>query len=178
MQPEHRPKDLSELELGFARQRAVRWLSPGVLVGTGVRVLLANIFGSYSDKRELQAVLPGTVHRHDPNDELWLDFVADVGDGFDATYSVASLLAAPSLDVDGMPLPRGQLLILGGDEVYPVASTRGYEDRTKGPYRAALPEASARSAPALIWASDASGDITVNCTSPATVPSTAGAPPR
>jgi hypothetical protein len=138
--PEHRPKDLSELELGFARQPAVRWLSPGVLVGTGVRVLLANIFGSYADKRELQAVLPSTVHRHDTDRGLWLDFVADVGDGFDATYSVASLLAAPSLDVDGTPLPRGQLLILGGDEVYPVASTRGYEDRTKGPYRAALPE--------------------------------------
>jgi len=79
----HRPKDLSELELGFARQRAVRWLSPRVLVGTGLRVLLANIFGSYSDKRELQAVLPSTVHRHDDGAELWFDFVADVGDGFD-----------------------------------------------------------------------------------------------
>ena len=139
----HRPKDLSELELGFARQRAVRWLSPRVLVGTGLRVMLANIFGSYSDKRELQAVLPSTVHHHDDGAELWFDFVADVGDGFDATYSVASLLAAPELDVGGTPLPRGQLLILGGDEVYPVASTRGYEDRTKGPYRAALPEAPA-----------------------------------
>jgi hypothetical protein len=138
--PEHRPQDLSELELGFARQPAVRWLSPGVLVGTGIRVLLATIFGSYSDKRELQAVLPSTVHHHDGGAELWFDFVADVGDGFDATYSVASLLAAPSLDVDRIPLPRGQLLVLGGDEVYPVASTRGYEDRTKGPYRAALPE--------------------------------------
>ena len=139
---ERRPKDLSELELGFARQRAVRWLSPSVLVGTGTRALLASIFGSYSDKRELQAVLPSMVHRHDLTDELWFDFVADVGDGFDATYSVASLLAAPKLDIDGTPLPRGELLVLGGDQVYPAASTRGYEDRTKGPYRAALPELS------------------------------------
>ncbi|HEY7048328.1 MAG TPA: hypothetical protein VH373_14010 [Jatrophihabitantaceae bacterium] len=138
--PERRPKDLSELELGFARQRAVRWLSPRVLVATGTRALLASIFGSYSDKRELQAVLPSIVHRHDTADELWFDFVADVGDGFDATYSVASLLAAPELDVDGTSLPRGRILVLGGDEVYPVASTRGYEDRTKGPYHAALPE--------------------------------------
>ncbi len=44
--------------------------------------------------------------------------------------------------------------------------------------RSALPEASGRNPPALIWASEANGDITVNCTSPATVPSTAGAPPR
>jgi hypothetical protein len=135
----HRPTDLSELELGFARQRAVRWLSPRVLINTGVRALLASIFGSYSDKRELQAVLPGTVHRHDDGDELWLDFVADLGDGFDATYSVASLLAAPAAQAGDLRLPRGRLLILGGDEVYPVASTRTYEDRTKGPYHAALP---------------------------------------
>ena len=37
------------------------------------------------------------------------------------------------------PLPRGQLLVLGGDEVYPAASTEGYENRLEGPWRAALP---------------------------------------
>ena len=136
----HRPKDLSELELGFARQRAVRWLSPRVLINTGARAVLASIFGSYSDKRELQAVLPGTVYRHDDGDELWFDFVADLGDGFDATYSVASLLAAPAVQAGELQLPRGRLLILGGDEVYPAASARNYEDRMKGPYHAALPE--------------------------------------
>jgi hypothetical protein len=136
----HRPRDLSELELGFARQRAVRWLSPRVLINTGTRALLASIFGNYSDKRELQAVLPSMVYRHDEGDELWFDFVADLGDGFDATYSVASLLAAPAVQAGQLQLPRGRLLILGGDEVYPAASTRSYEDRTKGPYRAALPE--------------------------------------
>jgi hypothetical protein len=133
---------MSELELGFVPQRAVRWLSPGVLTGTGVRALLATIFGSYSDKREMQAVLPSVVHEHDDLPEMWFDFAADVGDGFDATYSVASLLAAPSVTVGGTELPRGRLLVLGGDEVYPVASARGYEDRTKGPYRAALPVSS------------------------------------
>ena len=140
--PRRRPKDLSELELGFVPQRAVRWLSPGVLTGTGVRALLATIFGSYSDKREMQAVLPSVVHEHADPAELWFDFAADVGDGFDATYSVASLLAAPSVTVGGTELPRGRLLVLGGDEVYPAASARGYEDRTKGPDRAALPASS------------------------------------
>ena len=32
-------------------------------------------------------------------------------------------------------LPRGQMLVLGGDEVYPRANTKAYEDRTVGPYR-------------------------------------------
>jgi hypothetical protein len=140
-----RPTEVSEQALGFAPQQSVRWLSPGVLVGTGIKALLAAIFGSYADKRELQAVLPSRVHQHGAGEQMWFDFVADVGDGFDPTYSVASLLATPELTVaepDGGPtwqLPRGRLLVFGGDEIYPVASARGYEDRTKGPYRAALP---------------------------------------
>ena len=137
-----RPTALTEDELGFQPQQAVRWLSPGVLIGTGLKSLVAEIFGSYADKRELQASLPQDVLHHADGDELWFDFVADLGDGFDATLSVASLLAAENLTLaDGTTLPRGRLLVMGGDEVYPVASTRNYEDRSKGVYRAALPQA-------------------------------------
>ncbi|MCT2583178.1 metallophosphoesterase [Actinophytocola gossypii] len=138
-QPRPRPRAITEEQLGFRPRRAVRWLNPGVLVATGTQSVMANIFGSYADKRELQGTLPDTVHEHRA-DETWLDFVADLGDGFDATYSVASLLAASSLDV-GETLPRGRLLIMGGDQVYPAASTEAYEDRSKGVYRAALPAA-------------------------------------
>jgi hypothetical protein len=136
-----RPTDMSEEQLGFRRQDAVRWLQPGVLVSTGVQSVMAEIFGSFADKRELQGTLPSRVHRHDEGDELWFDFVADLGDGFDATYSIASLLAASELQPAGAaePLPRGRILVMGGDEVYPVGSTEGYEDRSKGVYRAAMP---------------------------------------
>jgi hypothetical protein len=135
-----RPRYLTEQQLDFRRQPAVRWLAPRVLAGSGIKSVLAGIFGSYADKRELQGGLPARVHRHD-DEELWFDFVADLGDGFDATFSVASLLAAPRLDLGGFELPRGQLLVMGGDEVYPAASPVAYEDRMKGPYRAALPYA-------------------------------------
>jgi hypothetical protein len=134
-----RPRNMSEEELGFRPQRAVRWLNPGVLVSTGIRSLLAGVFGSYADKRELQGTLPGTTHSI-PGDELWFDFVADLGDGFDATYSVASLIARSRLDV-GETLPRGRLVVMGGDQVYPAATTEAYEDHSKGVYRAALPAA-------------------------------------
>jgi hypothetical protein len=138
--PRPRPVDMSEEELGFRPRRAVRWLAPRVLITTGAQSLVAEIFGSFADKRELQGSLPARVHRHGTPDELWLDFVADLGDGFDATYSIASLLAAESLEIpDAGSLPRGRLLVMGGDEVYPAASTRAYEDRSKGVYRAALP---------------------------------------
>ncbi|NUP74520.1 MAG: hypothetical protein HOQ07_07710 [Sinomonas sp.] len=74
-----------------------------------------------------------------PDGELWVDFTADLGDGFDATYTVALLLAEEALELDGESLPRGAVLVLGGDEVYPVASAKGYEDRMVGPYSAAFP---------------------------------------
>ncbi|MFJ5955585.1 hypothetical protein ACIQC5_06440 [Paenarthrobacter sp. NPDC092416] len=71
--------------------------------------------------------------------DMWLDFAADLGDGFDATYSVALFLAQDKLTVEGHELPRGRVLVLGGDEVYPVASPAAYENRMAGPYRTALP---------------------------------------
>jgi hypothetical protein len=136
--PRPRPREITEEQLGFRPQRATRWLNPGVLVSTGAQSVMAAIFGSYADKRELQGTLAAQVHHH--GDGHWLDFVADLGDGFDATYSIASLLAAPALTV-GETLPRGRILVMGGDEVYPAASTEAYEDHSKGVYRAALPVA-------------------------------------
>jgi hypothetical protein len=128
-------------ELGFTPQRPVGWLAPLLLLNTGLRTLLAILFGAYLDKRELQNALDGDCFQQLGQDgELWLDYVSDLGDGFHATYSVAYLLAQPRLEVGGRVLPRGEVLLMGGDQVYPVASGDSYESRTKGPYRAALPE--------------------------------------
>ena len=131
-------------QLGFTPQRPVGWLAPLLLLNTGLRSLMAVLFGAYLDKRELQNALSGdSFQQPGTNGELWLDYVADLGDGFHATYSVAYLLAQPQLEVDGRVLPRGQVLLMGGDQVYPLANGDGYENRMKGPYRAALPEAPA-----------------------------------
>lgn len=140
--------------LGFSPQEQVRWLSPVELWRAAVKLGLASVFADYSDKREIQAGLPAGEPLRAPllqpdARELWLDFMADTGDGFDATYTVASLLARDKLDVSGvdgaggssLTLPRASLLVLGGDEIYPTASARAYEDRMKGPFRAALPTA-------------------------------------
>lgn len=122
------------------------WLRPGLLAGTAVRVLLAELFGGYLDKRELQAAFSAASYDHSAAAECWLDFTADAGDGFDATYTVAYQLARRQLVVDGAgTLPRGEVLVLGGDQVYPTASMPAYVDRWKGPYRSALPELAADS---------------------------------
>ncbi len=138
--PLKRPENLKPQELGFTPQPQVPWLAPMLLLRTGVRTALAMIFGAYLDKRELQGALPARWHEQPGTDgELWLDYVSDLGDGFNATYSVAYLLAQPELTVDDHELPRGQVLVMGGDLVYPSASMRKYENRTKGPYTAAMP---------------------------------------
>ncbi|MGH8929157.1 MAG: metallophosphoesterase [Egibacteraceae bacterium] len=145
-----RPSSLRPEELGFRRQPMVRWFSPGEASQAAIRVILSKIFGGYADKRELQAALesaePGS---YAAEDELWIDFVADLGDGFDSTYSVASLLARPTLEVTRsarssgdhttLATQRGRILVMGGDEVYPSARVQAYQDRLVGPYRAALP---------------------------------------
>lgn len=69
--------------------------------------------------------------------DYWFDYVADIGDGFGATYSVAEALAHDRLSVGGMTLERGDLLVMGGDEVYPTPSTEQYHNRTVGPYATA-----------------------------------------
>jgi hypothetical protein len=142
--PPPRPRSLEEVELRFDPQKAVRWYSPGALTGSGLHVGLTSVFGSFLDKRELQARKAPTVdHTYAARDEVWIDYTADTGDGFPATMTVAAHLARRSLDVgiDGVEqeLPRGDILVLGGDEVYPGASAKDYENRLEGPFRAALP---------------------------------------
>ena len=68
-------------------------------------------------------------------DEVWIDYVSDVGDGFDATATVAWMLAQEQLVVDGGDAAAcgAPMLVLGGDQVYPFASLEEYEDRFVGP---------------------------------------------
>lgn len=128
---------------------SVRWLRPSVLLRTGLQVILSSTFARFADKREQQAGIDAPVIDDlAAEDDLWFDYVADVGDGFDATATVAHLLARPELrlagrgpDGVGEPVraPQGSLLVMGGDQVYPYASVSNYQDRLIGPYQAMFP---------------------------------------
>jgi hypothetical protein len=138
--PTDAKRPTSMKELGFTPQPAVRWFDPTVLAGAGLKVLLSSVLGDYLDKRELQETAPGEIiEEFGTRDEVWIDFVADTGDGFNATHSVAWSVSQDSLTVENTSLPRGELLVFGGDQVYPTASAEAYENRCIGPYRAALP---------------------------------------
>lgn len=75
----HRPRSTDPLELGFTPRKPVPWLAPFLLISTGIRTLLAVLFGAYLDKRELQNAFGDDVFRQvGPDGGLWLDYVADL----------------------------------------------------------------------------------------------------
>jgi hypothetical protein len=129
-------------------ERMVRWLSPSGLFSTAMAVIVAEVFGKYSDKRELEGLQPvSPILTHGTDEDFWFDFVADLGDGWDSTYSVAWLLGQRSIEIEGRDYPRGDLLIMGGDEVYPRAGMERYRRRLVCPYQTARPGPSPHAAP-------------------------------
>ncbi len=138
------PKSDKKEYLGFVRQSMVRWFDPGLLINAGIKALVADVFGVYADKRELQAALQHSqTHDYTQKEEVWIDYIADLGDGWNSTYTMAKLLAAENLTLERenqrIDTQRGRLLVMGGDQVYPYPGREAYNNRTVGPYRAALP---------------------------------------
>jgi hypothetical protein len=139
----------------YVSARMTHWFSPVLLIKTGLRTLASKIFAAYADKRAILAALGDAepfVNQWADRDELWIDYVADLGDGWDATYTVAWHIAQARLvhdDAEAAPLPRGDILVMGGDQVYPYASIALYKERLVRPYKAALPWSEAASPPAV-----------------------------
>lgn len=127
------------------RQPMVGWYDPDQLLRTGLEVLISTWISRHSDSRRIDALTykavpldyTGFTERH-PDGSFTFDYVADTGDGWDATYSVASLVCQPTWTDGDVTLPRGRLLIFGGDQVYPYPTWSNYEDRLNRPYEVAL----------------------------------------
>ena len=132
------------------RPRMVGWFDPRILLQTALVTGLGLAFASYTDRRDTLKLRDKLENGEPPDyatkDAMWFDFVADVGDGFGPTFAIASGLARPALQVAGAgggagdpmpPLPRGEILIMGGDEIYPAPSRTRYVNQTTGPYELA-----------------------------------------
>ncbi len=65
--------------------------------------------------------------------EIWLDFIADTGDDSTVSEAVARLVAA-EYTAGSELLPRGDILIHGGDLAYPVATVREMSRRLITPF--------------------------------------------
>ncbi|MGZ8999298.1 MAG: hypothetical protein ACXW2T_10645, partial [Allosphingosinicella sp.] len=131
------------------KRAMVGWFDPIQLIQTGIRVMISTVFGEFADKREAFAgANPISDERLDPKFNysgsehragFGFDYVADTGDGWNPTFAVARLLAEPELQPAGAaePLARGQVLIMGGDQVYPTATRKDYDERLLDPYEEA-----------------------------------------
>lgn len=165
----------------FADRREVL----GALDPTGGVIDLAEALGSPAPTEGRQPAPADAARRAatgssaEPSEEpaaVWIDYVADTGDGHVPTMAVAwhlarglirrrqddrpevqpadittaieladpadltdavGLTARPRPDGPDVALPRGSMLIIGGDLAYPVGTSATYRDRLAGPYQQA-----------------------------------------
>lgn len=132
------------------RRPMVGWFDPGPLLVTGFNVLVSTLFGRHSDYRLIEAIAAGgsdeiydcTKSGEEERDELWLDYIADTGDGWNSTYAIAYWCSRPELSLRtsfgaAHETRSGDVLLFGGDQVYPAASHRDYYERLVKPFETA-----------------------------------------
>lgn len=137
----------------FKKAKMVGWYDPRQLIRTAFEVFISTMFGKHADRRIIEALSDAGDLREkfyydfsaENKNEQWIDYISDVGDGFDSTYTMAYHLARPQLNVatlaDDQNLystKQGEILIFGGDEVYPTASMKAYNERLIQPYKTAF----------------------------------------
>lgn len=148
--------DASEVQLKHLKffPAMTGWFEPTLLLKLLLNVIISKLFGQYADRRLTHAALDKQTFEEsrsttdlrkdigDDQGEVLIDYVADLGDGFDATYAVAYALAQPSLTLPEFerPLPRAHVLVMGGDQVYPTAARDEYIARLRRPYEFAWPK--------------------------------------
>jgi len=108
----------------------MRPLGPNDLLANALRVLGVDPAG----KTSLQEGL---------NRPLWIDFVADTGDDRDVSHAVGRMIFAEYAIREGdadVVLPRGDVLLIGGDTAYPVATADEIQRRVVAPWNEVLRE--------------------------------------
>ena len=113
------------------------WFDPKVMAQSAAMLLTANIFGRHSDTRLIEALGSQPQGAFDYSEQpgpFWLDYVADVGDGWNSTFAIAAAISEQSL----LDTRAGEVLVMGGDQVYPYPSRNAYVRRTETPYREAF----------------------------------------
>ncbi len=82
----------------------VRWYNPWLLLLARVRTVTTTAIGRVVDFRQLHAATDPVGDHNNfgvydysaqvAEDEVWIDYVADLGDGWEPTFAVALALAA------------------------------------------------------------------------------------
>ncbi len=95
---------------------------------------------------ELGGVPVGSTLTESLGRDVWIDFVADTGDDVSVSGAVAEMIFAeyevddPAEPSKSSTLPRGDVLLFGGDTAYPVATDVEIHNRVIVPFNQALRE--------------------------------------
>lgn len=121
------------------------WMQPndtGELTRTVARLLGGASAGTGSDG----AAGDGAALTERLERDLWIDFIADCGDDSELSLAVADMLfreyRVPDPHTEGreLVLPRGDVLLFGGDTAYPVATQLEIHNRVCAPFNRILNE--------------------------------------
>ncbi len=127
------------------RRPMVAWYDPGQLAQTGLAAGVSTLLGTRADHRLVEA-LAAEQPLYDyaiAHDEIVIDFVADTGDGYAPTRAIAEAVRDTPVTWDPASRFRRRAILLGGDQVYPTATRRAYEDRFVLPWTDVFPKPAA-----------------------------------
>lgn len=143
----------------FRRLPMVSWFNLKQIAGTAYKSIISKIIGEHSDRRLMLALASSEKEFYDysfhyktdklkvipeenkKRNDIWIDFIADTGDGWNSTYSIAYYASKKDLKLscvrNSYDTKCGNLLIFGGDEVYPSPGREAYRKRLITPFEQA-----------------------------------------
>ena len=159
LEPRREPNRFGRIHRGEHKPLAIRWFGTTALAGHLRHLLAVTAAGNQLDLRDwmrpeeaagllnrvcqvLGASASGGNLAERLGREVWIDFVADTGDDHDVSLAVGRMLFAEYALSGDQPraLPRGDILVFGGDIAYPASTTYEIERRLLRPWNHVLHE--------------------------------------
>ncbi len=160
LEPRREPNGFGRIHRGAHAPVAIRWFGMTALVGHLKHLVAVAAASNDLDTRDwmqpeeaagllnrvgqvLGASTSGGSLTERLGREVWIDFVADTGDDHDVSLAVGRMIFAEYALAGDQPrtLPRGDLLVFGGDVAYPDSSVMEMQRRLLRPWNTALYEA-------------------------------------
>jgi hypothetical protein len=157
LEPRREPKRLGRFHRGAHKPLAIRWFGMTALAGHLRHLLAVAAASNQLDLRDwmrpedaaelldrvchvLGASASGGNLAERLGREVWIDFVADTGDDHDVSLAVGRMVFAEYALSGDQPrrLPRGDILVFGGDIAYPASTAYELERRLLRPWNHSL----------------------------------------
>ncbi|HKQ76927.1 MAG TPA: hypothetical protein VJ810_24745 [Blastocatellia bacterium] len=153
LEPRQEPSKFGRFHRGAHKPLAIRWFGTTALAGHLRHLLAVAAASNQLDLRDwmrpenaavllnrvcqvLGASASGSNLTERLGREVWIDFVADTGDDYDVSLAVGRMIFAGYELSGAQPrtLPRGDILVFGGDIAYPASTVYEMERRLLRPW--------------------------------------------